>query len=106
MKNEKEDFIEAVKTGGQTLEDAEVGHRITSVCLLGHIAIQLGQKLKWDPEGEQFLNNDSANRLLSSPMREPWGVLKAQLCSPQPLGKEGKPRQSRWVLSGLTPSSG
>ena len=72
LKDEKRDFIDAVKTRGQTLEDAEVGHRTTSLCQLGHIAIQLGRKLRWDPDAEWFINNDAANRLLSRPMRSPW----------------------------------
>jgi len=72
LKDEKRDFIDAVKTRGQTLADAEVGHRTTSLCQLGHIAIQLGRKLKWDPDAERFVNDDSANRLLSRPMRSPW----------------------------------
>ena len=57
---------------GQTPEDAEVGHRTTSLCQLGHIAIQAGRKLKWDPDAERFINDDTANRLLSRPMRSPW----------------------------------
>ncbi len=72
LKSEKRDFIDAVKTRGQTLADAEVGHRTTSLCQLGHIAIQLGRKLKWDPDAERFINDDIANRLLSRPMRSPW----------------------------------
>ncbi|MFH1740084.1 MAG: Gfo/Idh/MocA family oxidoreductase [bacterium] len=72
LKDEKRDFIDAVKTRGQTLEDAEVGHRTTSLCQLGHIAIQVGQKLRWDPETEKFADHDEANRLLSRPMRAPW----------------------------------
>ncbi|GAF81232.1 unnamed protein product, partial [marine sediment metagenome] len=72
LKDEKRDFIDAVKTRGQTLADAEVGHRTTSLCQLGHIAIQLGRKLRWDPDTERFVNEDSANRLLSRPMRSPW----------------------------------
>ena len=45
---DKQDFIDAVKTRGRTLEDEEVGHRTTSMCLLGHIAekIGYGQELK------------------------------------------------------------
>jgi hypothetical protein len=31
-----------------------------------------GEKLKWDPDKEIFLNSDQANRLLSRPMRAPW----------------------------------
>ncbi|MHC4103945.1 MAG: Gfo/Idh/MocA family protein [Planctomycetota bacterium] len=72
LKSEKRDFIDAVKTRGQTLEDAEVGHRTTSLCQLGHIAIQVGRKLKWNPDDERFTNDETANRLLSRPMRSPW----------------------------------
>lgn len=72
LKSEKRDFIDAVKTRGQTLEDAEVGHRTTSLCQLGHIAVQVGRKLKWDPDAERFTNDETANRLLSRPMRSPW----------------------------------
>jgi len=72
LKSEKRDFVDAVKTRGQTLADAEVGHRTTSLCQLGHIAIQVGRKLKWDPDTEKFINDETANRLLSRPMRSPW----------------------------------
>lgn len=75
LKNEKRDFIDCVKTRACTMQDAEVGHRATSLCLLGLIACQTGQKLKWDPAKERFLNSDDANRLLTSPpAREPWSV--------------------------------
>ncbi len=72
LKSEKRDFIDAVKTRGRTLADAEVGHRTTSLCQLGHIAIQVGRELKWDPENECFTNDQTANRLLSRSMRSPW----------------------------------
>ncbi len=74
LKDEKRDFIDAVKTRGPTLEDAEVGHRTTSLCQIGHIAIQVGHKLKWDPQAERFTNDDTANRLLGRPMRSPWSL--------------------------------
>jgi predicted dehydrogenase len=72
LKDEKRDFIDAVKTRGHTLADAEVGHRTNSLCQLGHIAIQLGQRLTWNPDAERFVNNDYANRFLIRPMRSPW----------------------------------
>jgi len=72
MKSEKRDFIDCVKTRGQTIADAEVGHRTTTLCQLGHISIQLGRKLKWDPAAEQFPGDDEANRLLTRTMRSPW----------------------------------
>ncbi len=75
LKNEKRDFIDCVKTRGQTMEDAEVGHRATSLCQLGYIAVQTGEKLQWDPAPERFLNSDAATRLLTRPPgRRPWRV--------------------------------
>ena len=74
-KTDKRDFIDAVKARGATMEDAEVGHRTASVCHLGHIAIQLGRKLKWDPDTERFLGNAEANQWLQTkPLREPWTI--------------------------------
>ena len=74
LKTEKADFIDAVKSRGRTLEDAEVGQRTTSLCHLAHISIKLGgEKLAWDPDKETFSNNDEANRLIKRPpLREPW----------------------------------
>lgn len=74
LKPEKRDFIDAVKNRGETLADAEVGHRTMSVCHLGEIAIQTGRKLSWDPDEERFTNCDEAIRMLSKPSREPWAV--------------------------------
>jgi predicted dehydrogenase len=73
--HEKRDFLDAVKTRGQTLEDAEVGHRTSTVGHLGHIAIQLGRKLKFDPDKERFVGDDEANKMLTLPPgRSPWAV--------------------------------
>lgn len=74
LKSEKQDFIDAVICRGQTLEDAEVGQRTTSLCHLAHICIQLGGvKLRWNPEKERFPDNDDANKLINRPpMRAPW----------------------------------
>jgi myo-inositol 2-dehydrogenase / D-chiro-inositol 1-dehydrogenase len=71
LKSDKQDFIDAVKSRGRTLEDEEVGHRTTSLCHLGHIAIRVGQPLKWDPQQERFADNDEANTYLDKPMTPP-----------------------------------
>ncbi len=68
LKWDKQDFVDAIKTGGRTMEDENVAHRVTSLCQLGHIAIHLGQKLHWDPELERFIDNDAANRYLDQPI--------------------------------------
>jgi predicted dehydrogenase len=68
FKTDKQDFIDAVKTRGRTLEDAEVAHRALSICHLVNIAIQLGHRLEWDPANERFIKNDAANTFLSAPI--------------------------------------
>jgi myo-inositol 2-dehydrogenase/D-chiro-inositol 1-dehydrogenase len=69
LKSEKQDFIECVRSRGETLEPAEVGHRVNSLGLLGLICIQLGQPLKWDPVAEVFPGNEAANSYLDKPLR-------------------------------------
>jgi myo-inositol 2-dehydrogenase/D-chiro-inositol 1-dehydrogenase len=70
LKSDKQDFIDAVKARGRTLEDEEVGHRVTSMCHLGHISIRLGRKLTWDPKAERFVGggSDEANGYLDRPI--------------------------------------
>ena len=70
------DFIEAVKSRGQTMEDVEVGQRTISICHLAHIGIKRqGALLKWDPARERFTNDDEANRHLEAPAgRGNWGT--------------------------------
>ncbi len=73
--DEKQDFINCVKSRGTPIADAETGHRTNSIGLLGNIAVQLGQPLQWDPAKEHFTNNPRANAMLERPMREPWASL-------------------------------
>ena len=68
LRTEKEDFIDSVLTGGETLEPAIVGHCVTSTCLLGHIAVRTGEKLRWDPEKERFLGNPAAVKYFDEPI--------------------------------------
>jgi len=68
------DFVDACRTRGRTLEDAEVGQRTISICHLAYVSIQRdGAKLRWDPAGERFPDDAKANELLSGPaLRDPW----------------------------------
>lgn len=65
-------FIDCIKSRGRTAAPAEIGHRSTSVCHLGNIAMRLGRKLRWDPAAERFIDSDEANQMLARPMRSPW----------------------------------
>jgi len=71
-RSDKGDFIHCIKTREETMEPIEVGHRTNSLCQLGLIAIERGKKLRWDPDREVFLNDETANRMLTRPLRAPW----------------------------------
>ena len=74
-RTDKGDFIYCIKNDApeESMADAEVGHRTTSVGQVAHIAIQTGKKLAWDPDKERF-DDAEANALLSRPYRDPWGL--------------------------------
>ncbi|MDX2415399.1 MAG: Gfo/Idh/MocA family oxidoreductase [Bacteroidales bacterium] len=65
-------FIDCVRSRKETITPVDIGHSSITAGLLGEIAIITGQKLKWDPEKEIFIDNEQANRLLKRPYREPW----------------------------------
>jgi predicted dehydrogenase len=69
--SEKRDFLDAVRTRGQTQMDAEVGHRNSSLSHLGLLAIGLGRKIKWDPNKEQCVGDDEANQRWKP---KPWRI--------------------------------
>lgn len=64
FKSDKQDFIDAVKSRGQTLEDAEVGHRTMSVCHLGHIAVHHTHRdaIGWRRPGQRPAANNQRQR--------------------------------------------
>jgi predicted dehydrogenase len=65
-------FLDCVRTRQQPIAPIESAVRSDTVCHLDDIAIRLGRRLRWNPELEEFFNDDEANRMLSRPMRSPW----------------------------------
>ncbi|QOV90495.1 Gfo/Idh/MocA family protein [Humisphaera borealis] len=71
--NHAANFFDSVKSRKDSICPVEVGHRSASACHLAVIGTLLGRKLKWDPQAEQFVGDDEANKMLSREMRKPWG---------------------------------
>ena len=67
-------WVDAIKSGQETLVPAEVGHRSCSLALLGDMAMHIERKLHYDPALERFLGDDVANTMLSRPQRKPYGT--------------------------------
>ncbi|MCS7024605.1 MAG: Gfo/Idh/MocA family oxidoreductase [Bryobacteraceae bacterium] len=69
-------FIDCVRSRKMPNADIEIGHRSTTVCLLGNIAWKTGKKLKWDAAKEDFLEAPEASALLTRTLRKPWDLIQ------------------------------
>jgi len=68
-----EDWLRAIKTGGQAGSNFDYGGPLTELALLGIIAIRfLGQTLEWDAAAMRFKNAPQANAYLNPPPRAGW----------------------------------
>ncbi|HYV34504.1 MAG TPA: Gfo/Idh/MocA family oxidoreductase [Gemmataceae bacterium] len=71
--NHMQNFIDCVRSRQQPICNQDVGHRSTTVCHIGTIAIRSGQRLRWNPQTERFDGTDAFNnQWLGRPMRAPW----------------------------------
>jgi len=69
---EHRNFLDCVKSRRDPYFPAEVGHRCSTVAHIGNIAMDLGRKLRWDPDKEEFPGDETANRKRGRAFREPW----------------------------------
>jgi predicted dehydrogenase len=69
-------FVECVRSRKAPNADIEIGHRSTTVCLLGNIAYKTGKKLHWDAKKEDFTGASDASALLTRTLRKPWDLVK------------------------------
>ena len=70
--NHQRNWVDCIKTRGQTVANIDVAVRSDTLCHLSDIAFRLGRKVHWDPDREQFVNDPEANRRLQRAMRNPW----------------------------------
>ena len=66
------EFDQAVRTRQKAGGNEMPSHHSCTLVNLAAIAIRLGRPLKWDPDKEQFIGDEQANRLVDVPMRAPW----------------------------------
>ena len=71
-RDHKQNFLDCIKSRKDPICNAEIGHRSSTVCHLGNIAMLLDRPLKWDPQVERFIGDDEANRMTWRPRRAPW----------------------------------
>ena len=70
--NHMRNFLEAARRRSDPIAPVETGHRSNSICLLAHLAMKLGRRLKWDPAAETFPGDAEAASRLDYSHRAPW----------------------------------
>lgn len=65
-------FLESIRANRPPVCDIEIGHRSTTMSLLGMLSLKLGRSVRWDAEKEQIVGDAEANALLARPYRSPW----------------------------------
>lgn len=71
MKN----FFDCVADRAEPISDVFTSHRANSSAILAHSAMLLDRQLNWDPEKQEFINDDEANQLLFRPYRPPYKLV-------------------------------
>ena len=66
------DFLDCVKTRGQTKGNADAARNAHIACHGANIALALGRQVKLDLNKYEFINDPEANRMRSEALREPW----------------------------------
>jgi hypothetical protein len=72
--NHQRNFIDCVLSRSEPIAPIEQAHRSISIAHLGNISLRLGRDLRWDPKEEKIIGDDAAQKMLSRPMRKPWGL--------------------------------
>ena len=71
-RDHKGNFIDCIKSRGETVAPIENAHRSVTIAHLGNIAMRLGRKVRWNPDTERFVSDPEADRMLARAMRAPW----------------------------------
>ncbi len=66
------EFLDAVKSRGETSCNVEYGHRLTRAGLLANIAYRTGEKIYWDERLETIAGSQNAAQTLGRTYRKPW----------------------------------
>ncbi|MBI1387273.1 MAG: gfo/Idh/MocA family oxidoreductase [bacterium] len=65
-------FTDSIRNQRRSVSDIEIGHRSTSLSMLGMLSYKLGRGIEWDGEKERVIGDEEANQMLRREYRAPW----------------------------------
>jgi predicted dehydrogenase len=75
-----QNFLDAVRSRQPCVTSAEIAHRSITPGHLGYVAAAVKRPLRWDPQREQIVGDEEADKLLRSiSYRKPWDKLLRDL---------------------------
>ena len=69
-----QNWLDCIKTRQKPIADVETGHRAVNLCHLINICRELGRKVRWNPDREEFVDDPAANALLDRPRRQGFEI--------------------------------
>ena len=73
LENHVANMLDCMKTRKLPQSDIEFGHRSTSACLLGNVALRSKERLEWDVASQRLIKGSpAAQKLLGREYRPPW----------------------------------
>jgi len=72
--NHMVNFFECIRTRNLPISDVVSQHQSVTTCHLANISTRLGRPLAWDPQKEQFVGDDEADKWLSRPQRKGFEI--------------------------------
>jgi hypothetical protein len=70
--NQQRNLVDSVLAGKQPVDNLHSAVRSDIMCHLSDICIREGKEIKWDNKNETIVDNPSAVKRMSKPMRAPW----------------------------------
>jgi len=71
-----QNWLDCIRSRERPIADVEIGHRSITVCHLANITRQVGRRLKWNPEKEQFDGDEDANGYVTRNRRKGYELPK------------------------------
>ena len=67
-----QDFLKCVRSRRPCVASDVVAHRTMTTNHAINVSMLLKRNVKWDPEKEEFINDEEAKRMRSRALRTPW----------------------------------